>query len=188
MSDWTSLSFLSSLSPPLAAGRFAPDEIAGLLRQLLLEGVSARDALADTGLSVESRPAEHGVQWIVRDDAACADAVQLGTEDRAANFAPKVHRALRLRTGPGAGMAAVASSLNMTDRTLRRHLAEEGTSFSAIADQVRYSLAAQQLQRSDLSIEDVAELTGFSDPANFRRAFLRWTGMTPARFRQSQRE
>lgn len=113
---------------------------------------------------------------------------QLADIEAATGFAGKVYRALRLLPGPGAGMQAVASTLKMTDRTLRRHLACEGTSFSRIADQVRYSLATQQLQCSQASVEQVAAMTGFSDPANFRRAFVRWAGMTPARFRQMQLE
>lgn len=118
--------------------------------------------------------------------AAC-DA-KLADIEASLGFAGKVYRALRVMPGPGAGMRAVASTLKMTDRTLRRHLACEGTSFSTIADQVRQSLATQQLQSSQDSVEQVAAMTGFSDPANFRRAFLRWTGMTPARFRRAQQE
>ena len=83
-------------------------------------------------------------------------------------------------------MKAVASTLKMTDRTLRRRLAGEGTSFSTIADQVRYSVATQHLQRPETSVEQIAAITGFSDSANFRRAFLRWTGMTPTQFRRLQ--
>lgn len=103
-------------------------------------------------------------------------------------FAGKVHLILRRLPDPGAGMKAVASALKMTDRTLRRRLAGEGTSFSDIADQVRCSVARQHLQRPGASIEQVAALTGFSDAANFRRAFLRWTGMTPAQFRRRQHD
>ena len=113
---------------------------------------------------------------------------QLADIEASFGLAGKVYRALRLLPGPGAGMQAVASTLKMTDRTLRRHLACEGTSFSRIADQVRYSMATQQLQCSEVSVEQVAAMTGFSDPANFRRAFLRWAGMTPARFRRVQQE
>jgi AraC-like DNA-binding protein len=113
---------------------------------------------------------------------------QLADIEASLGFTGRVYRALRLLPGPGASMQAVAATLKMTDRTLRRHLADEGTSFSAIADQVRYSMATQQLQRPQVSVEQVAAVTGFSDPANFRRAFLRWTGMTPARFRRVQQE
>ena len=114
--------------------------------------------------------------------AACDG--QLADIEASFGMAGKVYRALRLLPGPGADMQAVASTLKMTDRTLRRHLACEGTSFSRIADQVRYGLARQQLQRSQATVEQVAAMTGFSDSANFRRAFQRWAGMTPARFRQ----
>ena len=114
--------------------------------------------------------------------SACDE--QLAEIEASFGFAGKVYRALHLLPGPGASMQAVASTLKMTDRTLRRHLACEGKSFSMIADQVRYSLATQQLQRAEVSVEQVAAMTGFSDPANFRR----WAGMTPARFRQVQRE
>lgn len=113
---------------------------------------------------------------------------QLADIEASLGVAGQVYRALRALPGPGAGMQAVASTLKMTDRTLRRHLACEGTSFSMIADQVRYSMAARHLQCPQVSVEQVAAMTGFSDPANFRRAFLRWTGMTPARFRRVHQE
>ncbi|MFC5608358.1 AraC family transcriptional regulator [Variovorax soli] len=106
--------------------------------------------------------------------------------EESAGFAGKVYQALRLLPDPGAGMKMVASSFKMTERTLRRRLALEGTSFSTIADQVRHSMATQHLQRPGASVEQIALITGFSDSANFRRAFLRWTGMSPAQFRRQQ--
>lgn len=101
-------------------------------------------------------------------------------------FAGKVYRALRLMHDPGASMKAVASMLKMTDRTLRRRLADEGTSFSTISHHVRYRVATQQLKGSAASIEQIAAIAGFSDPANFRRAFIRWTSMSPAQYRRLQ--
>lgn len=81
-------------------------------------------------------------------------------------------------------MKTVACALKMTDRTLRRRLAGEGTSFSAIAHQVKYCVATQQLKNTSASVEQIAGIAGFSDPANFRRAFIRWTSMSPAQFRR----
>ena len=101
-------------------------------------------------------------------------------------FAGKVYQMLRQMSDPSADMKAIASSLKMTDRTLRRRLADEGTSFSAISRHVKYAVATGHLKSSDASIEQVAAFTGFSDPANFRRAFIRWTNMTPAQFRRLQ--
>jgi len=101
-------------------------------------------------------------------------------------FAGKVYQMLRHMPDPGATMKAIASSLKMTDRTLRRRLADEGTSFSTISRHVKYSVATRHLKGSEVSIEQVAAFAGFSDPANFRRAFIRWTSMTPAQFRRLQ--
>ena len=81
-------------------------------------------------------------------------------------------------------MEAVAAALKMTSRTLRRRLEAEGTSFLAIVDDVRCSLATEYLKTTKMSTEDVAMLVGFSDTANFRRALKRWTGKGPAELRQ----
>lgn len=99
-------------------------------------------------------------------------------------FAGKVDAALRQMRDPGASMKAVAAALNMTDRTLRRRLADEGTSFTAISHRLKYCVATQHLKRSAASVEQIAAIAGFSDPANFRRAFIRWTHMSPAQFRR----
>jgi len=103
-------------------------------------------------------------------------------------FAGKVYRALRDMRNPGARMRAVASALQMTDRTLRRRLADEGTTFSTISHHVKYRVATQHLRSSQASIEQIAAIAGFSDGANFRRAFFRWTRMSPAQFRRRRLE
>lgn len=99
-------------------------------------------------------------------------------------FAGKVYRTLRHMRDPGAGMKTVASVLKMTDRTLRRRLADEGTCYSTIANEFKYGVATRHLKDSGISIEQIAGIAGFSDPANFRRAFIRWTSMSPAAFRR----
>jgi len=101
-------------------------------------------------------------------------------------FAGRVYRALRGLGDPGARMKVVASAMKMTDRTLRRRLADEGTCFSTISHRVKYAVATQHLKTSSARIDEIASITGFSDSSNFRRAFIRWTSMSPARFRRSQ--
>jgi AraC-like DNA-binding protein len=101
-------------------------------------------------------------------------------------FAGKVYRTLSNLRDPGAGMKSVAAALKMNDRTLRRRLADEGTCFSTIAHNLKYGVATQHLKNSGISVEQVAAMAGFSDPANFRRAFIRWTSMSPAEFRRLQ--
>lgn len=77
----------------------------------------------------------------------------------------------------------LASSLCMTPRTLRRKLAEQGTSFRNIVKELRCEAAKKLIQQTQLTIEDVGYTIGFSDVSNFRAAFKKWTGQTPASLR-----
>lgn len=81
------------------------------------------------------------------------------------------------------GMSEAANRLNMSERTLRRRLADEGVSYRSIVDDVRGYLAREYLRDTPLSVADVASLLGFDDTANFRRAFRKWYGTSPSAFR-----
>ncbi|WP_144138267.1 AraC family transcriptional regulator [Paraburkholderia sp. BCC1884] len=96
----------------------------------------------------------------------------------------EVYQALMRKPGDFPDMESVAATLKMTSRTLRRRLETEGTSFVAIVDDVRCSLATEYLRTTKMSTEDVAMLVGFSDMANFRRALKRWTGKGPGEIRE----
>jgi AraC-like DNA-binding protein len=80
----------------------------------------------------------------------------------------------------------IGRRLGWSERTLRRKLADEGTSFRRVLDEVRRELAQSWLSRSEMAIGEVAFLLGFSESSNFHRAFKRWTGRTPDEFRRSQ--
>ena len=80
-------------------------------------------------------------------------------------------------------MDDVAVRLHVSVRTLQRQLAQEGSSFSAILDEQRRHHAIRLVRQHQASLESVAEKLGYSDVTNFSRAFRRWTGKTPARFR-----
>jgi AraC-like DNA-binding protein len=82
-------------------------------------------------------------------------------------------------------MEQVADKLNMSSRTLRRSLNTENTSFQTIADAVRHDMACRYLQNSQLSLDDIAHLVGFTETTNFRRAFKRWQGTPPASYRRA---
>ena len=79
---------------------------------------------------------------------------------------------------------AVAERLHMSDRTLKRQLAAEGTSFSTLVDEVRYRHATSLLSRTDFTLEQIADELGYSDVANFSRAFKRWSGRSPSNWRK----
>jgi AraC-like DNA-binding protein len=83
-------------------------------------------------------------------------------------------------------MAGVAKELAMSDRTLQRRLAQEGTRFQDLLAQARRELAHQYLVDGQLDMGDVAFLLGFDDQNSFFRAFRQWEGETPARWRDQR--
>jgi AraC-like DNA-binding protein len=93
-------------------------------------------------------------------------------------------RALLLRdiTNPPT-LAAVANLFEVSDRSLRRDLREQGISFRGLLDELRTQIALKYLRTTRLTNEDIALALGFSDAANFRRAFRRWTNKSPGEIR-----
>ena len=77
----------------------------------------------------------------------------------------------------------LTSALNMSPRTLRRRLEKEGTSYQKIKDNARRDAAISLLSRDRLTVSDVAERVGFSDPSAFHRSFKKWTGQSPGAYR-----
>lgn len=93
----------------------------------------------------------------------------------------------RLLSTPGrlADMEVIASELNISSRTLRRRLEEQGSSFRQLQEEVRQALAEELLAIASLSQEDIAERLGYSEVSNFLHAFKRWKGLTPGQYRQT---
>ncbi|WP_158675716.1 AraC family transcriptional regulator [Nocardia stercoris] len=83
--------------------------------------------------------------------------------------------------------AVVADRLAISTRTLQRRLADSGETFQSIRDRVRHRRATSLLRDSDLPIAAVAAEVGYSDGREFRRAYQRWTGMTPSAERADAR-
>ena len=79
---------------------------------------------------------------------------------------------------------AVAKKLSLGARTLRRRLNELGTSYQKILDDVRRELAIEYLQTTNLTVQEIAELLGYSEVTNFRRAFMRWVELSPYQYRK----
>lgn len=99
-------------------------------------------------------------------------------------FVATVQKAVLANLSESACIGDVARSLHVSARTLQRKLAEAGTSFREVADGVRCELAKEYLSDRKVSISEVAFLLGFSDQSSFHRAFQRWTGGAPGRWRR----
>lgn len=83
----------------------------------------------------------------------------------------------------GFGIAQMARRLGLHARTLQRRLRDEGEAYAELQARVRYRLALRDLDDPQLSLETISERLGFSDRRSFTRAFTRWAGVTPSRYR-----
>lgn len=105
----------------------------------------------------------------------------------APGFVDEVERAIAALLPEGGSAGAVAKSLNLSVRTLQRRLIASGTTFRETADAVRARLAEGYLADPEVSVSEVAFLLGFSEQSAFNRAFRRWTGEAPGRWRRGRR-
>lgn len=97
-----------------------------------------------------------------------------------------VRRQLLLAQEELPALSALAARLNMSASTLKRRLQLEGSSFQEMLDGVRQERACELLRRPELTVERVARQLGYSDAANFARAFRKWTGQVPSAWRREQ--
>jgi len=79
----------------------------------------------------------------------------------------------------------LAGELGIDRRTLHRHLAQTGTTFSQVVDRTRTELADQYLQAGALRLAEIADLLGFSSAAGFSRWFSRGHGVAPSTWRST---
>jgi AraC-like DNA-binding protein len=100
----------------------------------------------------------------------------------------KVRQLLMKRLDEGnLHIAETARELHMSPATLRRRLAESGTTHSALLDETRRQIALQHVREGRLSVGEVAFLLGFSSQSAFGKAFRRWVGSSPQEYRAQHR-
>lgn len=80
-------------------------------------------------------------------------------------------------------LETIAHDMHTTSRTVARKLRDEGTSFQQLLDETRRRDACAMIEEGTLQLQDVATRLGYLNPANFTRAFRRWTGKTPSEWR-----
>jgi AraC-like DNA-binding protein len=79
----------------------------------------------------------------------------------------------------------IAETLHTSLRSLQRKLRNEETTFKDLLSETQQQLAMHYIQETHRSIGEITYLLGFSEPSNFTRAFKRWTGKSPAEYRES---
>ena len=98
--------------------------------------------------------------------------------------ASDIHRILVEHPGRFPDIDAMAVELGLNERTLRRKLEAENTSYRQVLAEVRMRLAIEYLRKTPMTNEEIAARLGYSDAANFRHAFTRWTNKHPSDFRE----
>ncbi len=110
--------------------------------------------------------------------------LEMSRQAAASGTRGQVAERLRCEQGRYPELAEVAEQLHVSERTLKRRLQAEGCSFQALLDEVRQRDAQRLLSDPKLAIKQVADAVGYADPANFARAFSKWTGLSPKAWRE----
>lgn len=143
--------------------------------RLLMDAACLEMPVVQTPATLRAHLQRAPLEWFMRPayQTSCTRAVQ----ERLAGAADL----------PAQGISEVAAALHLTERTLRRRLALEGTSFQALKDALRHDRAIHYLAQSSLPISQISRLLGFSEPSAFTRAFRQWTGESPRTYRDAAR-
>ena len=109
-----------------------------------------------------------------------------GEAKRAIPFADDVTRVIRTLLASGECSASgVARLFGITERSLSRRLLRDGTHYKVLLDEVRRANARRLLEDTEIPLSELAGILGYSEASAFTRAFRRWEGTSPARWRVS---
>lgn len=109
--------------------------------------------------------------------------------DRGASYVDRINDFLAAHAAPGkVNLVSVADALALSPRSLRRHLAAEGTSYGVVVNDALASRARRLLSVEQRTIDETAHAMGYSERSAFHRAFKRWTGTTPQAWRLSSKQ
>lgn len=160
-----------SYPPPAYAQRYREFFGCPVLFNADANRVALPDALWTRRLP-RADPATHAVAV-----AACRDMVAGGEQPN--DVVQTVETMLRDSLRDPLTMAQVAKRLGVTERTLRRRLSAGGQQFIALRDKVRSERARYLVRETAMPIHAIATEVGFTDPREFRRAYIKWTGHPP---------
>lgn len=133
-------------------------------------------------LNLPLRSADPSLHTLIRKHAEA----MLAELPRATSLTERVRALMAERLSQGTPtLGEIAKQVSMSERTLARHLEDEGTTYKALLEDLRRRLALRYVRRSELPFSEIAGLLGFSQTAAFHRAFRRWTGRTPLEYRRS---
>jgi len=109
---------------------------------------------------------------------------ELGNLNETSSLLASVRRQLGARERGYPSLTELARERHVSPRTMKRRLAEQGTSYQTLLDELRRDRALKLLEIESRTIEQIADQLGYSDAANFNRAFRRWLGRSPSAWRE----
>jgi AraC-like DNA-binding protein len=163
---------------------FEAPEYAALARDIF--GCTVRYRQPWTGLSASPNALELPLK--LADPAAFEEAARICQREldriaAEASLGARVRRLLLEKQTGFPSLQVTARLFHMTPRTLHRRLVDEGTSYRELLESVRHTLAVAHVSSGHASMEEIAYRLGYTDLANFRRAFKRWEGVAPTAYR-----
>jgi AraC-like DNA-binding protein len=139
------------------------------------------DAIAIPMQELQSSIRFSDQQLAASSEAQCEAALSELTRD--AGFASRVRRVIEASHPFPPRLSRAASTLFVSERTLKRRLQGENISFQALVDEVRLQRARELLTNTSMNLGQIADTLGYADAANFTRAFKRWVAQSPSQFR-----
>lgn len=127
-------------------------------------------------------PSADALTFAVYEAKCLAELERLAENEQIPAVVQRVQDYLELQTGLMPSMAETAQALNIPERTLRHQLQQCDTSYKQIREEIIKDKALRLIEYQQYSIEMIAELLGYSEPAAFNHAFKRWFGQSPRQY------
>lgn len=102
------------------------------------------------------------------------------------HFIDDLRMLILARPGYFPDIDSLAEKLHMSTRTLRRRLKAEGSSYRQLLEEIRFELAREYLKETELPLDEISFLLGYTEPGTFSHAFRRWSGQPPSVYRKNR--
>ncbi|OTG62885.1 AraC family transcriptional regulator [Acinetobacter sp. ANC 3903] len=127
-------------------------------------------------------PSADKMTFKIYESKCIAELERLKVDELAPSLVQRVKDYLELQQGVMPTMAETAQALQIPERTLRHQLQQLQSSYKQIREQLIKDKALRLIEYKEYSIEMIAELLGYSEPAAFNHAFKRWFGHSPRQY------
>lgn len=114
----------------------------------------------------------------------CANALRFDQAIAECESSLKLSQAADLHYSLHETLSTLASQQMVSTKTIYRRMQQKGQNFQQLKQRKKYAAALNLLNNPEISIEQIAEQLGYTNPSNFSRAFNRWANMSPSQFRE----